>query len=407
MTNLAYQCCYCKEKNYINTKSRIKTHIYKYHLPLEQAPFYCGLCLFRCETQHDLQRHRISYPLHRQRVKDYSNSSTNFDDATYLHKSSRPYILTNTDFVCLNRPYVGQKKKHCVSNNVASTKDKESKETCKTKSLAASDHDVATTNTQVKASSSSTLSTALPLTEPVVTVSAALRDPGATDQEDWMVSQPILSMPYLDDIIDSYEPSLAPVTTSTMFPIVSLDCTVSYPETSRNSPSSDLAATLISPEVKSSTTSATITSSLSPAINTTAMSIPTIITSSTQVISSTITQPSSYPPAEDHFQFDLDEQHSAAFSPTPSSPSPSSSDSDSESDSDSGFPINQVIEKLDLILERVRKQEETIKSLEGSIKNLENIINHQGERQRGRTREKENERWRYRERSPLQSRRYR
>lgn len=71
------------------------SHVYKYHLPLDLAPFFCLLCLFRCCTERDLIRHVTGFKLHRERAAD--PSAINFPDP--LCKSASPYFLQEgTDY---------------------------------------------------------------------------------------------------------------------------------------------------------------------------------------------------------------------------------------------------------------------------------------------------------------------
>ena len=42
-------------------KSRVENHIYKYHLALDQCPFYCTFCLFRSTEKTPLQQHVYTY----------------------------------------------------------------------------------------------------------------------------------------------------------------------------------------------------------------------------------------------------------------------------------------------------------------------------------------------------------
>ncbi|KAH3710689.1 hypothetical protein DPMN_070181 [Dreissena polymorpha] len=39
-------------------------HIYKHHVALDDCPFYCTLCMFRCTTKEALQKHVTNYTKH-------------------------------------------------------------------------------------------------------------------------------------------------------------------------------------------------------------------------------------------------------------------------------------------------------------------------------------------------------
>ncbi|KAH3867911.1 hypothetical protein DPMN_031048 [Dreissena polymorpha] len=44
----------CKKCGKTNRKGRLIGHILKHHVPMDQAPFSCGLCNFRCTEVADL-----------------------------------------------------------------------------------------------------------------------------------------------------------------------------------------------------------------------------------------------------------------------------------------------------------------------------------------------------------------
>ncbi|KAL3891420.1 hypothetical protein ACJMK2_003682 [Sinanodonta woodiana] len=51
----------------VGEKSKVVSHIYKKHTALDQSPFYCSLCTFRCQYQRDLERHVRYYSAHREK----------------------------------------------------------------------------------------------------------------------------------------------------------------------------------------------------------------------------------------------------------------------------------------------------------------------------------------------------
>ena len=63
----AYQClrcCHQGGKEVIDVKARIECHIMKTHLSLDQVPFYCSLCLFRCSDKATLLEHVTKFNRH-------------------------------------------------------------------------------------------------------------------------------------------------------------------------------------------------------------------------------------------------------------------------------------------------------------------------------------------------------
>lgn len=88
----AYACTRC---NFTAEKFRVIGHVYKHHLALEQAPFYCTLCLFRCTRKRDLERHIKGFGPHVQRAQELAAGK---DDAVFLKESQHPYVLGEADF---------------------------------------------------------------------------------------------------------------------------------------------------------------------------------------------------------------------------------------------------------------------------------------------------------------------
>ena len=63
-----YECLEC---GFREERSRLSSHVYKYHVPLSRAPFYCTLCAFRCVTNAQLRRHVVHCEPHVSRAKRF------------------------------------------------------------------------------------------------------------------------------------------------------------------------------------------------------------------------------------------------------------------------------------------------------------------------------------------------
>ena len=97
----AYQClpCYHKEgRVVINEKGRIENHILKNHVKLDEVPYYCSLCLFRCHSLQQLNKHVTAYARHREMARKRDVQ----DHQPYLMKSSNPYKIGSLDYMQLS-----------------------------------------------------------------------------------------------------------------------------------------------------------------------------------------------------------------------------------------------------------------------------------------------------------------
>ena len=97
----AYQClpCYHKEgRVVINEKGRIEDHILKNHVKLDEVPYYCSLCLFRCHSLQQLNKHVTAYARHREMARKRDVQ----DHQPYLMKSSNPYKIGSLDYMQLS-----------------------------------------------------------------------------------------------------------------------------------------------------------------------------------------------------------------------------------------------------------------------------------------------------------------
>ncbi|KAH3890647.1 hypothetical protein DPMN_014732 [Dreissena polymorpha] len=61
-----FSCIHCKRNrtSFVNERYRMTDHVKKHHFPLNQAPFYCSLCLFRCSSREALNKHVTDYEKH-------------------------------------------------------------------------------------------------------------------------------------------------------------------------------------------------------------------------------------------------------------------------------------------------------------------------------------------------------
>ena len=66
----AYMCNICVEQPFADTKNRFHGHYMKYHAKLNELPYFCSLCNFRCLEKKQLIDHIYAYKLHRQMAKD-------------------------------------------------------------------------------------------------------------------------------------------------------------------------------------------------------------------------------------------------------------------------------------------------------------------------------------------------
>ena len=91
----AYQClpCYHKEgRVVINEKGRIKDHILKKHVKLDEVPYYCSHSL------QQLNKHVTAYARHR----DMARKRDVQDHQPFLMKSSNPYKIGSLDYMQLS-----------------------------------------------------------------------------------------------------------------------------------------------------------------------------------------------------------------------------------------------------------------------------------------------------------------
>lgn len=87
--------------HYKGEKKRVVSHIYKEHVPLDEAPYYCKVCLFRSVDEASLLKHINSevYPSHQQKMMSLRKQGSLVDESQSLMKSLRPrYLIEGKDY---------------------------------------------------------------------------------------------------------------------------------------------------------------------------------------------------------------------------------------------------------------------------------------------------------------------
>ncbi|KAH3715251.1 hypothetical protein DPMN_057957 [Dreissena polymorpha] len=85
-----YRCNRCQKTD---RKGRLMAHIFKHHVPFDEAHFSCSLCSFRCQTQQHLIDHITKYAPH---VKEAKARGVT-DLRRYLIRSENPYTVSEAD----------------------------------------------------------------------------------------------------------------------------------------------------------------------------------------------------------------------------------------------------------------------------------------------------------------------
>ena len=105
---LAYICLRCPETSpFVAERYRCVLHIYKKHVALDKAPFYCNICDFVCTNKRELHRHKERYPLHQHRVNEWKAQGKVFDEESKLISNPTPYKLTEEDLKPLDPLHTG------------------------------------------------------------------------------------------------------------------------------------------------------------------------------------------------------------------------------------------------------------------------------------------------------------
>ncbi|XP_053402878.1 serrate RNA effector molecule homolog [Mercenaria mercenaria] len=97
----AYRCrhCFSKGKTEINTKQRMEDHVYKYHVPNDEQPFWCRLCLFRCRSKELLSKHVTTYTRHRNVMSEKGIT----ESRQFLVCNPDPHLIGSKDIELLSK----------------------------------------------------------------------------------------------------------------------------------------------------------------------------------------------------------------------------------------------------------------------------------------------------------------
>ena len=97
----AWQCMRClneEGKRVVDRKSRIEEHLMKTHLPLTQVPYYCKLCLFRCQKREQLDHHVEVHKRH----KTMAEKRNIKDSSVCLVANAKPLVFGPGDYAMLS-----------------------------------------------------------------------------------------------------------------------------------------------------------------------------------------------------------------------------------------------------------------------------------------------------------------
>ena len=97
----AWQCLRChyrEQKRTVDRKGRIEDHIMKVHLALEEVPFYCRLCLFRCQKKEQLKNHVTAHKRHVEMAAKRQIT----DHESCLVSNVKPHVMGPMDYVALS-----------------------------------------------------------------------------------------------------------------------------------------------------------------------------------------------------------------------------------------------------------------------------------------------------------------
>ena len=83
---------------YVEAKYRVYNHFLKNHIGLDDVPFNCKLCQFRCFRKEELDNHVTGFPRHRFLLQEKEITTT----ADMLVINEEPYLVTGQDIVQLS-----------------------------------------------------------------------------------------------------------------------------------------------------------------------------------------------------------------------------------------------------------------------------------------------------------------
>lgn len=87
--------CDVVKKAYVGVRYRVIAQVYKHHLALDKAPFYCTLFMLRCSTKSARVNQVTRYSRHRLAATEFG--STN--DRRYLVENPHPaHVVLGRDF---------------------------------------------------------------------------------------------------------------------------------------------------------------------------------------------------------------------------------------------------------------------------------------------------------------------
>lgn len=91
---LAYQCLRCHMPEvYIAERSRVEAHLWKRHLPLDQAPYFCTLCLYRSTDYRSLANHIKSFQPHINHRNSLAKEGKFLGEEMYLKASTNTHMF--------------------------------------------------------------------------------------------------------------------------------------------------------------------------------------------------------------------------------------------------------------------------------------------------------------------------
>ena len=96
----AWQCLRCRNeegKPTVDRKCRIEEHLMKVHLSLTEVPFYCKLCLFRCQRREQLDHHVNAHKRH----MEMAVKRNILDHTPCLVVNAKPHVFGPADYGAL------------------------------------------------------------------------------------------------------------------------------------------------------------------------------------------------------------------------------------------------------------------------------------------------------------------